>query len=286
MSSIETRQKKFSFNTDNKVTKQSSDANADATAPKIDEKKELNKLLNIVINHWKSYDENYSAALSLVRNSRKRRMAGKSLREADQIMKLFVPMLRTSRKIPNITLFHDSDVWDHIKITDLLAAGGLLWVAEFIEGWKSDLGRRSETFAIRCAEELAEVFEQRTGQPQWSRVGEIIAKNFPSALPRKSDDGRRDLRLWIKNLVNRHSEIRKKRLSKTGKREPPKSTFFPPLNEPQTFSAFWEALAHMEGRIKQREIIKKLVTNESESSRATERGYTTSVSEESEEQRK
>jgi hypothetical protein len=135
MKSIESRQKKFSFNTESKLTKQHDVvAHLDAEAAKVNEEKELNKLLGLVVNHWKSHDKNYSAALRLIGNSRKRSMAAKSLREADGIMKLFVPMLRTSAKIPNVSLFHDTDAWHHINLTDLLAAGGLLWVAEFIEG--------------------------------------------------------------------------------------------------------------------------------------------------------
>ena len=65
----------------------------------------------------------------------------------------------------------------------------------------------------RCAEELAAVFTRETGQHKWLEVGKIVAKSFPDILPK--DDGARDVRLWIYNLVkcnrNRASRIKEKK---------------------------------------------------------------------------
>lgn len=139
---------------------------------------------NPVVSYWKLVDQEYRDARRLIRDSRERVKAARSLRDADRDIKILAPMLRNFIQVPSISLFHETNAWENIKVTDLLAAGGLLWIASFVEGWKSEPGPRSEIYAIRCAEELAEEFKKQTGYPHWAWVGEIVANNFPSVYQR------------------------------------------------------------------------------------------------------
>ena len=89
-------------------------------------------------------------------------------------------------------------------------------VVKTIEGldsainWRSRIVMRAgpmpEAIIAQCAEELAELFKEVYDSPRWKRVGEIIARNFSDYLP--PDDGARDLRLWIYNMVKRHRKRR------------------------------------------------------------------------------
>lgn len=183
MSSIEKKQKQRRFDID--ISDRSAkharkiESVSEADTPK---EKELNRQVIAVVNYWKSLDLDYSDAFKMIGNSRKRAVAVRTLKDADKIMKVLAPLLRTFSDVPNVSLYHEKDAWEVIKITDLLAAGGLVWVASFAEGWKSEAGRRSETFAIRCAEDLAEVLKRLPD----NRSG---LKGSPNGIRRFCEDG-------------------------------------------------------------------------------------------------
>jgi hypothetical protein len=95
-----------------------------------------------------------------------------------------------------------------MKATDYLAGDGIAWVANWLSEISQKGGRPPEAMIASCAEELASLFKSHTGQNKWNRVGEIVAEAFPRSLP--PDDGKRDLRLWVYNLVKRNRKRKQK----------------------------------------------------------------------------
>jgi hypothetical protein len=69
------------------------------------------------------------------------------------------------------------------------------------EGWRPFL------YFFR-SEELVQLLKEHTGLERWKTVGAIVAAAFPEKL--STDDGRRDIRLWIKNLVKRNQRREKR----------------------------------------------------------------------------
>ena len=101
----------------------------------------------------------------------------------------------------------DGEIWSlkdpeyrEMTMIEFYTVYGTGWIADALTGIFR--GRIPKETVAGCADDLARVFEKRTGRPQWERVGEIVAENFPTAL--EPDDGRRDVRLWIYNLVKRY----------------------------------------------------------------------------------
>src|SRR5262245_58426035 len=129
MGSIEKPKKKQDFDAEsieNAKSKRGFDAQLSSGAEDLEN---LVWLWNPVVSYWKLLDSEYRGALRLIRDSRERVKAARSLRDADRYIKILAPMLRNFIQVPNIGVFHETNAWENIKVTDLLAAGGLRWVA-------------------------------------------------------------------------------------------------------------------------------------------------------------
>jgi len=186
----------------------------------------LERELGACVSHWKFIDETYSDSLKFLGNSAERKYAVKLLLKADRTMKKLAPVLRLFKEVPGVTLLREPpEGLHHIKATDFLAAGGLKWVANWIKSRRSDRPGRKlrNVFAIRCAEDLVEIFQKRTDRQQWQRVAELIAQHFPSAVPEGGGAN------WIQNLVKDHRPRRKKMLDEAmqKKRKIPEGDFLP-----------------------------------------------------------
>jgi hypothetical protein len=134
-----------------------------------------------------------------------------TLEKAHILLVRLADWLRDDERVPVIRVEDQSKQEIAIlSATDYLAQGGLKWVAN----WLAEInlkkgGRTPDPMIANCAEELAQLFKKHTGLSRWKMVGEIVAAAFPEKL--SIDDGRRDIRLWIKNLVKRN-QLRQKRI--------------------------------------------------------------------------
>ncbi len=168
----------------------------------------LDKEIRLVVYKWtsgnKKFKEDYKRFLSPSALKRDIR----TLKEADALLKRLAPWLRTDQRMPTIEVRSLRDGAScQMKLIDYLAEIGVTWVAD----WLSEInmkqgGRPPEAMVANCAEELAGLFKQETGQSKWNKVGKIVAGAFPEILP--PDYGARDLRLWIYNLVRRNRRRR------------------------------------------------------------------------------
>jgi hypothetical protein len=149
--------------------------------------------IHVIVSHWRSWRTNFIPAYRRLRDSTTKKADVRTLTKAKSIMRWLLPW--------------SGNGTDFDLETDL--------VVKTIEGLDSAINWRSrmatsagplpELIIVHCAKDLAELFKEVYGSPRWKSVGEIIAQNFPDYLP--PDDGARDLRLWIYNMVKRHRKL-------------------------------------------------------------------------------
>lgn len=163
-----------------------------------------------IIEKWKSAEGKFKDDYRWLINESKRRNAISTLKEADRILKRLADRLRIDSRVPAIIVRAPKVSKNRIlmKATDYLAGGGVRWVASWLSAIQASVGRPPEMIIANCAEEIAVLFRKETGQSKWQQVGQIMAENFPKNLP--PDEGGRDLRLWIYNLVKRNRKRRQK----------------------------------------------------------------------------
>jgi len=158
---------------------------------------------------WKSVEGKFKDDYRWIINEPKRRNAISTLKEADKVLKRLAPRLRIDSRVPAIIVRDPkAKISIQIKATDYLAGGGVRWVASWLSAIQPRGGRPPEAMIANCAEELAALYRKETGQSKWKRVGQIMAENFSKNLP--TDDDRRDVRVWIYNLVKRNRRRRQK----------------------------------------------------------------------------
>jgi hypothetical protein len=165
---------------------------------------------------WTAAHKKFKEDYKWLASPSNRKDAVRTLKRADLHLKRLAEWLRTDPRVPTIRVEDfKTGRWAQLKATDYLARGQLGWIAGWISEISARGGRPPEAMVARCAEEVAAVFKRETGKFKWLEVGKIIAKAFPETIPK--DDGGRDLRLWIYNLVkrnrNRAAKIRKSKVA-------------------------------------------------------------------------
>ena len=149
--------------------------------------------IHVIVSHWKSWRKDFIPDYRRLRDSATKKADVRILTKAKSILQW---LLRWSG---NGT---DFDLQTSLIVKTIEGLNSAI-------NWRSRIatsaGPLPEVIIAHCANDLAELFKEVYGTPRWKNVGEIIAQNFPDYLP--PDDGARDLRLWIYNMVKRHRKI-------------------------------------------------------------------------------
>jgi len=207
MRSIETSQKKRGVSTRPTPGQPAKELPADLAD--YFKKTPLERQIDQIVSKWKPAHRKFMGDFKWLLNESQRRDAISTLKKADRILKRLTDWLRTDPRVPTINVEDlKQGSWVQMKATDYLAGDGIAWVVNWLSEINQKGGRPPEAMIANCAEELAALFKSETGQDNWNRVGKIVAEAFPEILP--ADDGARDLRLWVYNLVKRNRKRRQK----------------------------------------------------------------------------
>jgi hypothetical protein len=156
----------------------------------------LEMRITLTIHKWRPAYSAFAEGRKRAGNKRQREKQIKAIREADRVLKFWIPWL--CAEISGDLLC-------------LVANGELGRVADWLSRWPPQSGRTDEFILAACAEDLAVVFK-RSGRrkPPWTEIGEIIATKIPEAGAARSVSDRGQ---WIYQLVKRHRR-RKEELKK------------------------------------------------------------------------
>jgi hypothetical protein len=174
----------------------------------------LENQIETIVHRWLLSYKFFREAHKLFSNKERLKEAAHTFRRADGILRQLLPYLREDPRVPSIRVeFIERKTWVNLKATDFLRLpreqGLLSWIADWLSEIKPQPGRPPNVVLANCAEELATVFKERTGQNRWEKVGRLVAKGFAQYLP--PDKELRDHRLWILKLVKRNQK-RKQRI--------------------------------------------------------------------------
>jgi hypothetical protein len=151
--------------------------------------------IHVIVSHWKSWRKDYIRDYQRLRDSTTKKADVRTLTKAKSIMRWLLHWSGNSR---------DFDLEIRLVVKTIEGLDSAI-------NWRSRMvtrpGKMPEAIIAQCAEDVAELFKEVYDSPRWKSVGEIIAQNFPDYLP--PDDGARDLRLWIYNMVKRHRKLRR-----------------------------------------------------------------------------
>ncbi len=170
----------------------------------------LEQQAHLILDYWQGTGE-YQEACRALSSSENLRDQARILKKAHRVVRKLAPLLRAFKQVPTVSLSCGNETWD-VKVTDILAAGGLLWIASWLSQLKPTKGRPSHGLIAGCAEELAQASKRETGEPDWPWVADKITKHFPEIV--SSDDTGRDPGKWIYNLVKRHRKKREEILKR------------------------------------------------------------------------
>jgi len=135
-------------------------------------------------------------------------------------IKQFSPLMPFDEKMSKIKVeVKDGELWSisdpqyrPMTMIQLYTQFGTGWIADQLESLFKG-GRIPKQMIGACANDLASLFQKETGRPQWNRVAEVVTANFSGVLP--PDDGGRNLKLWVYNLVKRFRKRKQNRKEMT-----------------------------------------------------------------------